>query len=137
MTVPASRTINNLSDTQRKTPSTTLSPRVLTSLEGVIVESLVGPGVAGVVTLSRPARGVPVLVLAHDGAGALEVGGVAPAAVAVPVVPTHFTFVNRNPAGVAEITEVGGRDYSGSTLVVFYQPDDPEETVGGQTTVSA
>jgi len=56
--------------------------------------------------------------------------------VGVPVIPTHFTFLNRNAAGVAQLTEVNGRDYSGSTLVVFYQPDEPEETIGGQTTVT-
>jgi len=136
MTVATGRTIDNLKDTGRKIPSTALSPRMLTSLEGVIVESLVGPAAGLAVELSNPAVGTPVLILAHDGVGALEAGGAAPAAVGVPVVPTHFTFVTKNINGVAQLTEANARDYSGSILVVVYKQDSPDETTGGQTTVA-
>lgn len=136
MTVPASRIINNTLDVSRKIPSTALADRVLTAAEGRVVQALIGPGVAGTVELNEAALpGTTPIILAHDGAGAWEAGGIAPAALPVPVVPTHFTFVESNANGKAELTEVGGRDYSGSTLLVWYHPNQPEAVRGGQSSV--
>ena len=137
MTVPQTRTIDNLGDTGRKYPTTSLADRVLTAKEGTITEELTGPGIAGVVALSQPVcPGTPVYILAHDGAGAFEAGGAAPAALPVPLVPAQFTLVVKNANGVGELTEVDGRDYSGSTLRVSYSPDQAEGTIGGQSAVS-
>ena len=134
MTVSPSRTVDNATDVGRKIPTTALADRVLTAKEGTITEEVAGVGIAGVVALSQPAcPGSPVYILVHDGAGAFPAGGAAPAAVPVPVVPTHFTLVESNANGVAELTEAGGRDYSGLTLRISYSPDQAEGTIGGQS----
>jgi hypothetical protein len=134
MTVAADRTITNSSDTERKYPSTTLSPRVLTSLEGSVQESIAGPDAVGaapanVVTLSRPARAIQSI---QSYVTATGVAG----AVLFPLSGTHWNAVLSNAAGVAQLTNPSIVDFSAETWVVTYQPDDAEETVGGQTTVT-
>lgn len=136
MTVPAERTLDNSIDVSRKAPTTALADKVLTGDEGVVIESVVGPGIAGFVELSQPAVSV-AYVLVHDGAGDWAPGGVAPAAVPVPVLDgTHFTVALESVNGVLRLTESGARDYSGSTLIVAYSPKQAEGTIGGQSTVS-
>ena len=134
MTVSADRTLNNQGDTQRKTPSTTLSPRVLTSLEGIIAEKITGPDAVGaapanVRTLSRPATEVVSIlsyVTATGGAGA----------VLAPIEATHWTLIGSNVAGVAQLTNPSIVDFKLETWLVLYKPDDPEETIGGQSSIT-
>lgn len=137
MTVAADRVKTNAADVGRKIPVGALAPAVLTAAEGILApESLTGPAAGLSVELAFPARaGTTPLILVHDGAGAFEAGGIAPAALPVPLIPTHFTFLARNANGVAELTEVAARDYSGSTLVVFYQPDQADAPLGGQSSI--
>jgi|GEM_PF-3538109 len=129
MTVPASRQINNELDVGRKIPTTAMAEKVLTAQEGVIVESLTGPGIGATVELSHPAwpGDLPALILTHNPAtGALGVPNVA-------LPTTHYTFLESNPNGKAELT--GVVDLSTLTLVVFYSPYQPEATIGGQSSV--
>ena len=136
MAVDPSRTVDNSGDVSRLFPTDKLAERVLLASEGVMVEEVTGPGPAGVVALSQPAIvGSPVLMLCHDGAGAFAPGGPAPAALPVPVVPTHFTLLPANANDQAELTEAAGRNYGGMTLRVAYQPDQPEAARGGQHAV--
>jgi len=134
MTVATDRTINNLGDTGRKTPSTTLSPRVLTSLEGVILESIAGPNAVGaapanVVTLARPARAIVAVLSTVTATGAAG-------AILRPIAGTHYTVVLANAAGVAELTNPSAVNFAAETWLVAYQPDEPEETIGGQSSVA-
>lgn len=128
MTVAADRTVNNLADVARKWPTEALADRVLTSLEGVVLEVLpAGPGIGATVKLSKPAKpgSIPFLVT-RTSAGALG-------AVALPVVTTHFTFSARDTTGVAAIT--GVVNLSANALAVFYSPDEPNGTIGGQSSL--
>jgi len=134
MTVAADRTINNSSDTGRKTPSTTLSPRVLTSLEGSVQESIAGPNAVGaapanVVVLSRPARAIQSI---QSYVTATGVAG----AVLFPLPTTHWVALLSNVNGVAQLTNPSIVDFSAETWVVTYQPDDAEETIGGQSSIT-
>jgi hypothetical protein len=129
MTVASDRTIDNSLDVGRKIPVSALSGQVLLELEGATIEQLTGPGPNASVALSRAAATL-VFILAHDGAGALEAGGVSPAALAVPPLPADFAVTGD------QLDNLTARDYSGSTLLVIYQADVPAEQVGGQSTVT-
>ena len=128
MTVAASRIIDNALDVGRKIPAASLSAQVLLELEGVVIEQITGPGPTATVLVSRPIA-MLVFLLAHDGAGALEAGGVSPAALAVPPL-ADFAFDGRN------LTNGNARDYSGSQLLVAYSADVAAEAQGGQSTVT-
>jgi len=129
-----SQTITNARDVARKYPTTALADRVLLETEGLRLERMAGPGVAGNVELGRPALSVQA-ILVDDGAGAFAPGGAAPAALPMPLVPTHFTLTPQNANGRGELVEAGGRNYSAAFLNVWYYADEPEGTIGGQSAV--
>jgi hypothetical protein len=137
MTVAATRTINNDKDVARKIPASALSPQVLSEMEGVCFERIVGPGIAGTVALSRPVSQV-LYILADNNAGGFAAGGAAPAALPVPPV-TDFTLVQQNGNGVGTLTEAssgGGRNYSTSRLAIWYRALVPADVPGGASTVT-
>ena len=128
MTVSADRTINNLSDTGRKYPTTALADRVLTAKEGTVRERLAGAGIAASVLLAQPiCPGTPVSVLAFVTASG------AAAAKALLDLTTDYTVVAKNANGVGELVMV--TDQSLNTLVIDYSPDQAEGTIGGQSNV--
>ena len=134
MTVATGRTINNQGDTTRKVPSTKLSPRVLTSLEGVVVEKITGPDAVGAApanarVLSRPATEVVSILSYVTSSGAAG-------AVLAPIEATHWTLLGSNVDGVAELTNPSIVDFKLETWVVTYKLDEPEETIGGQSAIS-
>lgn len=134
MTVSAQRTINNQGDVARKTPSTSLSPRVLTSLEGHIAESIAGPNAVGAapaneVVLSRPARAVVAILSTITATGAAG-------AILRPIAGTHYNLIGSDANGVARLVNPSAVDFTLETWLVLYQPDEPEETVGGQSSVT-
>lgn len=128
MTVAADRTLDNNLDVGRKIPASALTSQVMLESEGAAIEQLTGPGPNLAVTLSRPAASL-VFLLAHDGAGALEAGGVSPAALAIPPLGDFSVAGDQLQNGNA-------RDYSGSTLLVAYKADVSAEDQGGQSAVS-
>lgn len=127
MTVSADRTIDNSQDVGRKIPASALTAQALLEAEGVRIEQLTGPAGNGSVELSVAAAEL-VFLLAHDGAGALEVGGASPAALAIPPL-ADFSVVGTT------LQNGNARDYSGSLLLVVYRADVPAETPGGQSAV--
>lgn len=127
MTVANARTINNDGDTSRKWPTTALAEKVLTAAEGVVVRLLPGTN-ATPIALDQPiSPGTPVFVLAFVTASG------APALKTLLQAPTDFTVVEANANGVGQITPVA--DQSLNTLLVAYSPDQPEGTIGGQSSV--
>jgi hypothetical protein len=137
MAVAASRTINNDKDVARKIPASALSPQVLSEMEGVVFERIVGPGAAGTVALSRPVSAI-LYIIADNNAGGFAAGGAAPAALPVPLV-SDFTLVQQNAAGVGTLTEAssgGARNYSTSRLAVWYRALVPADVAGGVSTVT-
>jgi len=128
MTVATDRTIDNSIDVNRKIPASALTSQVMLESEGSTIEQITGPAGTATVQLSRPIASLTFL-LAHDGAGALEAGGVSPAAFGIPPL-ADFSF-----AGTA-LTNLNARDYSGSLLLVVYKADVAAEDAGGQSTVT-
>ena len=45
-------------------------------------------------------------------------------------------MVGSNAVGVAELTNPSAVDFTLETWLVLYQPDEPEETIGGQSSVT-
>jgi hypothetical protein len=128
MTVATGRTINNDNDVGRTIPSTSLSPRMLTKREGVVTRLLPGTNAAAIALDQAIAPGSTVFVLAFVTASG------APAIKTLLQAPADFTVVESNAAGVGVITPTG--DQSLNTLLIHYSPEQPDETIGGQTTVT-
>lgn len=130
--------LNNALDVGRKWPASSLSDEALTQEEGDVSETVAGVAIGATIELSRPANGSGAIksILVHDGAGELAPGGAAPAAVPRPVIGTHFSLNPKGPNGVAVLTEIGGRAYTGLSLDVRYQPEPAPNPVGGQSGVT-
>ena len=127
MTVPTARTVDNARDTGRKWPTTTLAERVLTAKEGVVIELLPGAGIGVAIPLKEPiCPGTVVYVVAFVTA----TGAVA--AKALLQAPTDFDVVNKNPQGVGQLAAAGASQ-AANTLLIAYSPDQPEGTIGGQS----
>lgn len=136
MTVAANRTIDNSIDVGRKVPTTSLADRVLTSLEGHVVESLAGPDAVGAapankIVLSRPATEIAFIMSYVTATGAAG-------AILFPIDGTHWNFVGEDPqeGGNASLTNPSITDFSAETWVVAYRPLQAEGTIGGQSSVS-
>lgn len=128
MTVGADRTIDNTQDTSRKYPTTALAEKVLTAAEGVVVRLLPGTNAAPIALDQPISPGTPVFMLAFVTASG------APAAKTLLQAPTDFTVIEKGaPSGVGVLTPTG--DQSANTLLVAYSPDQPEGTIGGQSSV--
>ena len=128
MTVSAERTVDNARDTGRKWPTTTLAERVLTAKEGVVLELLPGTNATAIALAEAVCPGTTIYVLSFITASGL------PATTpdgALLNLTAGFTSVNKNAAGVGEITPTGNQ--SPNTLLVAYSPDQPEGTIGGQS----
>lgn len=125
-TIPASRQINNLEDTGRRIPVGALAERVLTSLEGLVLEILPGTNATPINLGDKITPNTALLVLAFvtaSGAGAartlLRQG-------------TDYTVLF-DVDGVGQVVPAG--DESLNTLVIAYSPDRPDGTIGGQNEV--
>lgn len=130
MTVAADRTIDNLADTGRTTPMSALAPKVLSADEGTVQRVLPGTAIGVPIALDQPiSPGTQVIALAFVAATG------APALKQLLLAPVDFTVIEADANGVGTITPVGASQAL-NTLLVTYSPNQPDGTVGGQSSVS-
>jgi len=137
MTVDATRTINNDLDVGRKIPASALSTQVLLELEGAVIEKVVGPDdtaagdPADRVELSRPAVSV-IAILSY-----VTATGATSAVALAPIEGTHWDLTPTGPNGVGVLVNPHATaDFSAETWIVIYKADAPDETQGGQSSVT-
>jgi hypothetical protein len=126
-------TIDNSADVARKIPSTVIADMVATSKDaGVrigspVVERITGPAANATVTLQRPISKVVAIKSFVTATGADS---------AKPNLTetTDFTVTKKDATtGKGTLKEALGTNYSAATWIVFYQADEAEGTIGGQS----
>jgi len=126
-TIPASRVVDNFDDTGRKIPVAALAPRVLTSLQGVLLEQHPGTNATPIALGEKIAPGSAVHILAF-----VTASGAGAARTLLRQVTDFTVLLDVN--GVGTITPTG--DQSLNTLLIAYSADKPDGTVGGQNSVN-
>jgi hypothetical protein len=134
MTVGADRTLANAKDSSRKWPVGSLAPRVENDVKNPALEKITGPASGATVKLSKPAvpGTKPTLVLAI-----VTATGMFAATPNAPREGTEYTFVANDPnnGNVATLKDADATDHSTETWFVWYNPDEADGTLGGQSRV--
>lgn len=117
--------VDNTKDVARKFPVVALADKLISNVEGTLLEVITGAGIAGTVKLSRPALSLTLVVAFTTASGNIKTP-------AMYKDGTQFDFSKKGAvSGVAELKNKDGVDHSIETWAVWYHADEADGTGAG------